>query len=79
MDIDGANAGYSDIADRISATLHTESVGHTNYCHGFASYFKGKKDKIRTISEAAMVDGNTVDYTLSPPEVFASFTKSLGS
>lgn len=79
MDIDGANAGHSDIADRISATLHTESVGHTNYCHGFASYFDGNKDKIRTISEAAMVDGNTVDYTLSPPEVFASFTKSLGS
>lgn len=79
MVIDGANAGHSDIADRISATLHTESVGHTNYCHRFASYFDGNKDKIRTLAEAAIVDGNTVDYTLSPPEVFVSFTKSLGS
>ncbi len=79
MVIDGANAGHSDIADRISAMLHTESVDHIFYCHGFASYFEGKKDKIRTLAEAAIVDGNTVDYTLSPPEVFASFTKSLGS
>jgi predicted esterase YcpF (UPF0227 family) len=77
MIIDGANARHDDTANRIRPLLHEVNVDHIYYCHGFASYFDVNKDKIRTLSATAIVDGNTVDYTLSPDEVFASFTKVI--
>lgn len=77
MVIDAAKISHHDIADCIRPLIQGTSVDCIYYCHGFASHFDGKKDKIRALSAAAIVDGNTIDYTLSPHEVFASFTKAL--
>jgi predicted esterase YcpF (UPF0227 family) len=77
MVIDAAKISHHDIADSIRPFIQGTNVDCIYYCHGFASHFDGNKDKIRALSAAAIVDGNTVDYTLSPHEVFASFTKAL--
>ena len=77
MVIDGTDASHRDITDRIRTLLQEATADRIHYCHGFASYFDDNKDKIRTLSSAAIVDGNTVDYTLSPHLVFASFKKAI--
>lgn len=77
MVIDGTYAIHCDIADRIRTLLQEATADRIHCCHGFASYFYDNKDKTRTLSGAAIVDGNTVDSTLSPHQIFASFKKAI--
>jgi hypothetical protein len=79
MVVDGAQTGHHDIADRIRPLMQRANVDRIYYCHGFASNFDSNKDKVRVLSAAAIVDGNTVDYTLSPHKVFESFQKSMSA
>ena len=69
MVVDGAQTGHHDIADRIRPLMQRANVARIYYCHGFASHFETNKDKVRALSAAAIVDGNTVDYTLPPHKV----------
>ena len=77
MVIDGAKTSHHDIAELIRPVMHSANVDRIYYCHGFASHFDANKDKVRALSAAAIVDGNTVDYTLPPHKVFASFQKPI--
>ena len=77
MVIDGAKSSHHDIADRIQPLIQNANVDRIYYCHGFASHFDSKKDKIRALSAVTIVDGNTVDYTLPPHKVFESFQKAM--
>ena len=79
MVIDGAKTGHHDIADRIRPLMQSANVDRIYYCHGFASHFDANKDKVRALSAAAIVDGNTVDYTLPPHKVFESFQKAMSA
>jgi len=79
MVIDGAQTGHHDIADRIRPLMQNANVDRIFYCHGFASHFDANKDKVRALSAAAIVDGNTVDYTLPPHKVFESFQKAMSA
>lgn len=77
MVIDGAKTGHHDIADHIRPFMQNASVDRIYYCNGFASHFDANKDKVRALSSAAILDGNTVDYTQPPSKVFASFQKAM--
>jgi predicted esterase YcpF (UPF0227 family) len=79
MVVDGAQTGHHDIADRIRPLMQRANVDRIYYCHGFASNFDSNKDKVRVLSAAAIVDGNTVDYTLPPHKVFESFQKAMSA
>ena len=79
MVIDGAKTGHHDIADHIRPFMQNANVDRIFYCHGFASHFDANKDKVRALSTAAIVDGNTVDYTLPPHQVLESFQKALSA
>ena len=79
MVIDGGKIGHHDIADRMRPLMQSANVERIYYCHGFASHFDGNKDKVRALSAAAIVDGNTVDYTLPPHKVFESFQKTMSA
>lgn len=75
MVIDAAQARYQQIANDIRVLTH--DVDRIFYCHRFGSYYDSSKDKVRALRSAAMVDGNTVDYTRPPHKVFASFAKAM--
>jgi uncharacterized protein len=47
------------------------------YCHGWGSHFDPGKAKIRALARMGPVDGVTVDYTLHPQLVFATFAARL--
>ena len=79
MVIDGAKTSRHDIAELIRPVMHSANVDRIYYCHGFASHFDANKDKVRALSAAAIVDGNTVDYTLRPHKVFESFQQSMSA
>lgn len=79
MVIDAAKISHHDIADRIRPFIEGTNVDRIYYCHGFASHFDANKDKVRALSAAAIVDGNTVDYTRPPHKVFESFQKAMSA
>jgi predicted esterase YcpF (UPF0227 family) len=79
MVIDAAKTCHHEIADRIRPLMQSASVDRIYYCHGFASHFDSNKDKVRALNVAAIVDGNTVDYTLPPHKVFESFQKAMSA
>jgi len=55
----------------------TRRIDRILYCHGFASNFDPAKDKVQMLATFAPVYGVTVDYTLHPREVFATYARAL--
>jgi len=79
MIIDAAKRSHHYIVDSIRLLMQSANVDRIYYCHRFASHFDGNKDKIRALSAAAIIDGNTVDYTRPPHKVFESFQKVMSA
>jgi predicted esterase YcpF (UPF0227 family) len=53
------------------------TVDRIMYCHGFASNFDPRKDKVKALSMLAPVQGVTIDYTCPPEKIFEAFAAEL--
>jgi predicted esterase YcpF (UPF0227 family) len=53
------------------------TINQIMYCHGFASNFEPRKDKVKALSMLAPVQGVTIDYTCPPEKIFEAFAAEL--